>query len=227
MQLNLNHARQNLQSFNLRKLFIEDMGWDRTGPDLRIPFEGDFLELTGVAQKRGLMVFVCSPLANGRVPDYAVRRKIETQVRKSVHEHLIIFINQDHSRQIWQWVRREFGRPTVSREYEYNLGQTGDALLQRLQGLVISLEEEESLGGIPDVTSRVRATFDVERVTRRFYDRFKDEHAAFLRFLQGIPDEGMQRWYVSVTLNRLMVTIQAIRVKCHYKKVIKDSRQFS
>ena len=33
---------------------------------------------------------------------------------------------------------------------------------------------------------------------------FKKEHDAFLQFLEGIPDEGMQRWYVSVILNRLM-----------------------
>ena len=44
----------------------------------------------------------------------------------------------------------------------------------------------------------------LKRVTKRFYDQFKKEHDAFLQFLDGIPDEGMQRWYVSVILNRLM-----------------------
>ena len=180
------------------------MGWDRSGAELEIPFEGDVLFLTGVAQKRGLMVYVCSPLADGNIPDYATRKKIETQVRKSVHEHLIIFTNLDHTRQVWQWVRREPGKPTTSREFEYSIGQSGDVLLQRLQNLVFTLEEEESLG-ITDVTSRVRATFDLERVTKRFYERFKDEHDVFLHFLQGIPDEGMQHWYVSVMLNRLML----------------------
>ena len=51
---------------------------------------------------------------------------------------------------------------------------------------------------------RVRAAFDVERVTRRFYDRFKTEHTQFLNFLEGIPDQEMERWYASVMLNRLM-----------------------
>jgi len=55
-----------------------------------------------------------------------------------------------------------------------------------------------------DVASRVRAGFDVDRVTKRFYDRFKSEHDTFLKFLKGIPDEEMQRWYTSVMLNRLM-----------------------
>ena len=44
----------------------------------------------------------------------------------------------------------------------------------------------------------------MERVTKRFYDHFKTEHARFLKFLQGIPDQEMKRWYVSVMLNRLM-----------------------
>ncbi len=203
MTFDLNRARQHLQTSNFRKLFIEDMGWDHPISDLDIQYNGDQLHLTAVAQKRGLTVLICSPLDSGKIPDYADRRKIETQLRKLIHEHILIFTNVDYTKQIWQWVRREPGRPTTSREYEHYQGQSGQALLERLQGLVFTLEEEESLG-IIDVASRVRATFDVERVTRRFYDRFREEHAAFMRFLKGIPDEGMQRWYVSVTLNRLM-----------------------
>lgn len=203
MTFDLNRARQHLQTSNFRKLFIEDMGWDHPTSDLDIQYNGDQLHQTAVAQKRGLTVLICSPLESGQIPDYSDRRKIETQLRKSIHEHILIFTNMDYTKQVWQWVRREPGRPTTSREYEYYQGQSGQALLERLQGLVFTLEEEESLG-IIDVASRVRATFDVERVTRRFYDRFREEHAAFMRFLKGIPDEGMQRWYVSVTLNRLM-----------------------
>jgi len=203
MAFDLNRARRNLQTSNFRKLFIEEMGWDHPTSDLDIQYNGDQLHLTAVAHKRGLTVFICSPLESGQIPDYADRRKIETQLRKLIHEHILIFTNEDYTKQVWQWVRREPGRPTTSREYEYYQGQSGQALLERLQGLVFTLEEEESLG-IIDVASRVRATFDVERVTRRFYDRFREEHAAFMRFLKGIPDEGMLRWYVSVTLNRLM-----------------------
>ena len=51
---------------------------------------------------------------------------------------------------------------------------------------------------------QVQAAFDVEKVTKKFYDHFKREHTAFLKFLNGIPDEEMQRWYASVMLNRLM-----------------------
>lgn len=203
MTFDFNRARQHLQSFNLRKLFIEEMGWDKPGQDYEVPYEGDKLYLKEVAKKRGLSVCVCSPQGDGQIPSYSGRKKIEAELRKSVHEHILIFTNLDNSRQVWQWVRREPGRPTTSRELEYHRGQSGDPLLQRLQKLVVTLEEEENLG-IVDVTSRVRAAFDVEPVTRRFYDRYSKEHAAFLQFLKGIPDEEDQRWYASVTLNRLM-----------------------
>ncbi len=33
---------------------------------------------------------------------------------------------------------------------------------------------------------------------------FKKEHDTFLKFIEGIPDEEMEKWYVSVMLNRLM-----------------------
>ena len=51
---------------------------------------------------------------------------------------------------------------------------------------------------------RVQAGFDVEQVTRQFYERFKTEHDKFLKFIDGIPDENMAAWYASVMINRLM-----------------------
>jgi len=155
--------------------------------------------LSAVAHKRGMVAFRCE----GPLPDYPTRRRIERQVARSVHEHLLIFTDPEHTRQVWQWVKREPGKPLACREHTYHSGQPGDALIQKLQALAFTLEDEESLM-IVDVTSRVRAGFDVERVTKRFYDRFKTEHAAFLKFIKGIPDEGMHRWYASVMLNRLM-----------------------
>jgi hypothetical protein len=44
----------------------------------------------------------------------------------------------------------------------------------------------------------------VERVTKRFYDRFKAEHAKFFQFITGITDRVDHEWYASVLLNRLM-----------------------
>ncbi len=44
----------------------------------------------------------------------------------------------------------------------------------------------------------------MDKVTKKFYDRFKAEHAAFLKFIKGIKAEADLEWYTSLMLNRLM-----------------------
>ncbi len=203
MLLDVTRARSHLKNLDFKTLFIEEMGWDKHSANLSVTISDKKVELTAFAEKRGVVAFTCSPSLDGRIPDYATRRKIETEVAKSAHEHIIIYLDANKTTQVWQWVKREAGKPTACREHTYHRDQPGDALIQKLQAIAFSFEEEEELT-LLDVTSRVRAAFDVERITKRFYDRFKTEHAAFLKFIKGIPDEEMQRWYASVMINRLM-----------------------
>ena len=58
MPFKIAEARKNLQSFDLKKLFIEEMGWDNPGSDLVIRFNGQNIKLKAIAQKRGFGVFV-------------------------------------------------------------------------------------------------------------------------------------------------------------------------
>jgi hypothetical protein len=199
----LTRTRKLLAASDFKTLFIEELGWNHHNARLEILIEGLTITLSAVGEKCGMAAFLCAPGADGRIPDHAMRRKIERQLTKRAHEHLIIFIDRKQTTQVWQWVRRERGKPSACREHTYQSGQPGDSLIQKLQALAVSLEEEECLT-LTDVTGRARKAFDVERVTKRFYDRFKAEHAAFLKFLEGIPDEEMERWYVSVMLDRLM-----------------------
>ncbi|HUY14928.1 MAG TPA: DNA methyltransferase [Terriglobia bacterium] len=203
MPVNVAKLRERLQQFEFQRLFIEELGWDHHAASVQALAEGQAYNLTAFAEKRGFQVFTCIPAAGRPIPDYATRRKIETQLTKSAHEHLIIYTDSGRSTQVWQWVKRETGKPTACREHTYHRGQPGDALIQKLQNLLVAFEEEEVLT-LVDVTMRTRAGFDVEKVTKRFYDRFKEEHSGFLKFLKGIPEDEMQRWYVSVMLNRLM-----------------------
>jgi hypothetical protein len=132
-----------------------------------------------------------------------LRRKIEQQVIKTAHEHLVIFTDHGKTTQIWQWVKREPGKPAACREHTYHRSQSGEALAQKLQTIAFSFDEEETLT-LVDVASRTRKGFDVEHVTKRFYDQFKKEHASFLKVVEGIDDAADCEWYASVMLNRLM-----------------------
>ena len=102
------------------------------------------------------------------------------------------------------WVRREPGKPLSARTHEYTRGQPGDSLLQKLQLLFVSLEEEEAGLSVTQIAGRVRAAFDVERVTKTFYNEFDTHRKAFLKFIDGIAEVADREWYASVMLNRLM-----------------------
>ena len=203
MQLNLNQTRNYLRESDFETLMIEELGWEYHTQSLTVTVDGTEYALSAIAEKRGMVVFLCAATENAPLPNYATRRKIQRHVAEAVHEHVIIYTDAAKTTQLWQWVQREPGKPDACREHRYHHKQAGDALLQKLETIAFSLDEEDALT-LPDVTGRVRAAFNVERVTKRFYERFKKEHDTFLTFLKGIPNVELQRGYVSVMLNRLM-----------------------
>lgn len=203
MSFDQTQVKNCIHEFDFKKLFIEELGWDTYSTRLPITVDGQEYVLHGTAEKRGMAVLICQSEKGRTIPDYQTRLKIDRQVAKSVHEHLIVYVDEPKMTQVWQWVRKEPGRPVACRLKRYDRGQTGEPLVQALQHLAFTLEEEDELV-LVDVVSRARAAFDVERVTKRFYDRFKKEHDVFLEFIDGIPDDELQRWYASVMLNRLM-----------------------
>ncbi|MDX9955423.1 MAG: hypothetical protein RBT75_15090, partial [Anaerolineae bacterium] len=202
MSMNLTQARRHLKEFDFETLFIEELGWDHApNTSVNMTVNGENFSLRPVAEKRDVIALWLQ--SSRAIPPYALRRKIEQQVAAIHREHIIIYTDCNRSVQIWQWVRREPGKPLSCREHNYTPQQAGDALLQKLQTIAFSLEEEEGLR-LVDVTGRLRAAFNVERATKQFYDRFKKERDAFAKFLTGIPDGAMESWYVSVMLDRLM-----------------------
>ena len=204
MQVHVDELRPYLQDFNLNGLMVEGLGWNHhQGPAISAAAGSESYTLTPVAEKAGFAVYRCDPGPGGTIPPQSTRRQIENQVAQASFEHLLIFVDAAESRQVWQWVKRESGKPPALRELRYDKGQTGTALLQRLRGLEFTLEEEGNLG-ITDVIPRLRQALDVERVTKRFYEQFRKELADFQNFITGITAQGDRDWYASLMLNRLM-----------------------
>ena len=204
MTLSVPRIQHYLKSFKLEKLFIEELGWDRHSGKLPIEVDGTSYGLSAIAEKRGVRIFTCSQNVGSKIPDYATRRKIEKQVTKSAYEHLIIFIDDAKSMQIWQWVSRQPGLGAASREHHYlPAHHSGESLIQKLTSITFSLSEEEGLD-ITGVTFKLRDAFDRDRITKKFYDYFKRQQTTFLGFVQGITQQGDREWYASLMLNRLM-----------------------
>ncbi len=201
MSIILGRTHQRLREFDFAKLFIEELGWDCHSAALQVPIDGESYSLVAVAQTRGFVAFVCAGI-DGHIPEYRIRRKINIQVTKSAQEHLIIYADGGKTTQVWQWIKRELGKPASCCEHTFHHNQSGVALIQELGQIAVS--RSESTGILPYHASRTRASFNMEKASMRFYGRFKTEHAAFLRSIRGISDEDMQTWYSSVMLNRLM-----------------------
>ena len=193
-------VRNLLRRGELRELFVNELGWDYASTSIKVEISGESYVLSSIAEKRGVIAFAC---VVNNVPSYQTRLKIEQEVRKRVHEHLIVFVNEHTGIQIWQWVRREAGKPRASREHHYHVAQPGDSLIAKLERISFSLDEEDRIA-LTDVTHRTRAAFDLESVTRRFYDRFQEEHKVFLSFVKGFASHADAEWYASLMLNRLM-----------------------
>lgn len=198
MAIERERTRQCLKAFDFRRLFLDELGWDKHTGRLEKVVDSRTYQFQAVSEKRGVVVFVADS-----IPEYSTRVKLDKLIAKDHFEHLIIFADQSRGRQVWQWMRRESGKPNAIRAYNYSTSQTGELLLQKLEHLVITLEDEEQTG-LADILGRMRTGFDVEKVTKKFYERFKAEHDRFLKFIDGIPDKQMEIWYASVMINRLM-----------------------
>ena len=203
MALDVPAVRQRLLQFDFSSLFTQELGWDFPGPGLQIEVDGVIFKLVGVADKRGVRVFACqSP--DGKIPDYDYRRKIEKAAMKLAFEHLIIFVDDAKSKQIWQWVARQPGMPAAYREHHYYpASQSGDLLIQKLSAITIPFSEEEAID-LTGTVFKLRDAFDRDTLTKTFYKQFEREHAAFLAFIKGIKEQGDAAWYASLMLNRLM-----------------------
>jgi hypothetical protein len=203
MPLDFPRARPLLQSCSLPKLFREELGWEPCHQKLTLRAGETDYAFTALAEKRGFIAWLCESPSGG-LPDHAARLKLDRKLSETSFEHLIVFVTRDRATQSWMWVRREHGRPLSARTHEYHRDQPGDSLLQKLEVLYVSLEEEEAGLSTVVVAGRARAAFDIEKVTKAFYRDFDTHRLAFLKFIDGIGEVADREWYASVMLNRLM-----------------------
>ena len=197
--------QDHIKRFQFKQLFNE-LGWDL--PTQQQPFSiavgTDTWLLDVVAVKKGVQVLHCRPDAQGHLPDYATRQKIERKVTPEVREHLIVFTDAAQTTQVWQWVSRLQGKTAQYREVVFRKGETPELLTQKLSSLHFTLDEEELLT-VLGVTQRMDDAAPREKVTKKFYGDFEKQRKAFAEFINGIPATSEdQRWYTAVLIDRLM-----------------------
>ena len=203
MSFNAKAIKTFLKKGEIRKLFIEGLGWDggRSTKDCNVGHVT--YSLKEVAVKAGFKVWLCE-MPGQKLPTREETKAVHRQLVKESYEHIIIFSSKDSKSQAWLWVRREANKPISYKHHLFSVDQDGESLSQKLRALFIAFEEEEAGVDIVDVTTRAKKAFDVEKVTKKFYQEFDKHRKVFLGFIEGIPVETDREWYASVMLNRLM-----------------------
>ena len=205
MSVNPKQLRAAVQELNWEQLFRSVLKWTKPTDKVRSEtIDVERFTLTPIADTGGMQVYVVHA-ASGLLPGRPTRNKLEMRLRRTQVEHILIFEDGAKERALLQWVKRgQQGRR--SREFAYQRGESGEALIQKLQGIAFQIDDFDARGQIEitKVTARVEKNLDVEQVTKKFYSEFERQRSAFQQFLRGIPLESEQRWYVSVMLNRLM-----------------------
>lgn len=210
MSFDTSRVRRQLERFNFSELFTEELGWSRPTERRETVFEvnGQGFTRRAVAELSGVVVYEVTS-ADGAIPDAKARRAVHAEISKLHYENLLIFLNREPdgkpTQSLWYWAKRE-GKKTFPRDHTFMRGQPADLFLQKLSGMVVDIGELDEEGNIAvtEVAGKLKSALDVERVTKKFYSEFRQEHLAFIEHIKGIDDEHDRRWYASVLLNRLM-----------------------
>ena len=176
------------------------IGWDN--PERRLPVEvaESVLRPVPLADKRGVTAWrVDCP--NG-LPKRSEQHRVVRHLKRHSRDQLVVFVTPD--RHLWQWPeQRPSGVGYRLVDHEYPVQAPTEALLQRLGQVKFTIQEEPKLTS-SEVLSRVRRSFNADKVTKSFYRDFKKHHTIFAKAVEGIATEKNQNWYTSVLLNRLM-----------------------
>ncbi|MBA3352021.1 MAG: hypothetical protein H0U23_06275 [Blastocatellia bacterium] len=208
-KLDTDRARKALQEFRFSDLFIEELGWNNPTNKKSIPLkdgDGQVWNAKEISQLSGFRVFeVTSPDAAIALPDAKSQEVLWKGLTAQAVENVAIFVDQKRSQSLWLWMKRE-DKKFFPRRHHYLKGQPGDLFLSKLASMAVDISELDAEGNIPitEVADRLREALDVERVTKRFYKEFQQQHLDFLALIDGIGDERQRRCYASVLLNRLM-----------------------
>ncbi|NCS10856.1 MAG: ATP-binding protein [Microcystis aeruginosa G13-09] len=211
MSLNFSRTRDLLSNFQFGELFIEELGWShpRGKKSLPVTIENQEYSCQRIAEVSGVVVLEVS---REDIPDSQTRQEIQRQVTERIAENLLIFVDSKRTRSLWYWVKRE-GSKSYIRDHLYIKGQPGDLFLSKLAELVLDITDfEEGEPSVVEIAKLLQKGFDIEKITKKFYQEFQREHLQFLPFIQGIDRESGseallqadRKWYTSVILNRLM-----------------------
>ncbi len=204
MPLIFMQARDLLNEFKFRELFVQQLGWSNPSSPkpVAMHIKGTAITRRQIADLSGVGVY---EVESATIPDAKIRAAIHKEISQIQYECLLIFIDSNRTQSLWHWAKRQDGK-TLSREHLFTRGQPGDLFISKISAMVFELSEFDSDGRIAlmEVSDRIKAALDVQKVTKRFFKEFQEIHDNLVELIAGIADPHDRRWYASILLNRLM-----------------------
>lgn len=181
-------------------LFISELGWDNPTDSRPVRYtdgeSGETFTATPVAAKRGVVVYHCE-----RILDRATLEALDREAARRSVERLLVLT--EGGEQQWRWPEPRKAGGTRYVTHNHINGAANPALFQRLAAVQFSLDEESRLT-VLSVRERVRAQFNADEVTSRFYEEFRKNQLTLMDMIDGIGEDEERSWYSSLLLNRLM-----------------------
>jgi hypothetical protein len=205
MPLDFDRVRELFASFEFSTLFTEVLGWSQPGAEKRVETEIEGVRYTArpIAHLAGVFVYEVTS-SNGEIPNAKERLAVHREIARTRYENLLLFIDKERTRSEWLWIKREDGKE-LPRPHTFLRGQPGDLFIGKVAPLLFDISDfEKGDPQVLEVAWRLKLGLDVEKVTKKFYGEFQQQHLQFLDLITGIEDERERRWYASVLLNRLM-----------------------
>ena len=183
-----------LDSASFEDLLVGELGWDYP-QEYPLPPELAQLNVQPLAQKTGVVVWGCP-----EIPSAQEQQKLDRNLARLSAERLLVFFNSD--KQLWLWPERRPSGGTRLVPHTYSAGSSHSALIQRFQRVEFKPHEEAELTLLA-VRERVRAAFNAERVTKKFYQDISAQRDKLTQAISGL--EGQHRpFYASILLDRLI-----------------------
>ncbi len=194
--MNIQKLREHIKNFHFEKLFIDELGWEN--PNSRIvhalDINGSSISYSYIAEINAVPVLqfkmsFCSD---------SDKKKLHTEIKKQHNKHLILFHNDNDAN---SFTLSYLSKEGEIRPHSYFRGQNADDLVGKLSSIHFGIEDDPK---ITEIGEKLDQAFNTERVTKKFYTDFKNNHFDFQKYISGIPSEKDKKWYASVILNRLM-----------------------
>jgi adenine-specific DNA-methyltransferase len=167
---------------SLQRLFCEALNWNAPRGLAPLSLEigapvSRALTFEPIAQVASLPVF-CISWHEERVPTLTARRAVQRALAPTYAEHLLCYVVCEAgvpTTVAFTWARRRPDGKTELRTLPYTIGAPARTTLERLAELHFSLQELlDRQPTITEVTDRLNHAFDVESLSRQFYQEIAD-----------------------------------------------------